>query len=46
MRLIHGQDLRPFHFPGEQNHVEEGDEEEAFSHDKEGQHVFQSLSPD
>ena len=44
--LIHDQDLRQHHFPGKQNNAENGDEEEAYSRDEEGQHVFQSLSPD
>ena len=29
-----------------QNRAEDCDEEEAYSRDEEGQHVFQSLSPD
>ena len=44
--LIYDQDLHQCHFPGEQNRAEDGDEEEVYSRDEEGQHVFQSLSPD
>ena len=37
--------IRQCHFLGEQNRTEDGDEE-VHSHDEEGQHVLQSLSPD
>ena len=45
--LTHDQDLRQYRFSGgDQNRAEDGDEEEVYSRDEEGQHVFQSLSPD
>ena len=40
------QDIRQCHFPGDQNRAEDCYEEEAYNPNKEGQHVFQSLSPD
>ena len=35
---------RQSHFPGDQNRAEDRYEAEAYSRDKEGQHVFQSHS--
>ena len=43
--LINHQDIRQCHFPGDQNRAEDRYEEEAHN-PNEGQHVFQSLSPD
>ena len=44
--LIEHQDIRQCHFPGDQNRAEDRYEEEAYNPNEEGQHVFQSLSPD
>ena len=44
--LIDHQDIRQCHFPGDQNRAEDRYEEEAYNPNEEGQHVFQSLSPD
>ena len=44
--LIEHQDIRQCHFPGDQNRAEDRYEEEAYNPNQEGQHVFQSLSPD
>ena len=45
--LINRQDIRQCHFPGDQNSAEDCyEEEEAYNPNEEGQHVFQSLSPD
>ena len=44
--LIEHQDIRQCHFPGDQNRDEDRYEEEAYNPNEEGQHVFQSLSPD
>ena len=44
--LIHRQNIRQCHFPDDQNRAEDRYEEEAYSPNEEGQHVFQSLSPD
>ena len=39
--LIHHQDIRQCHFPGDQNRAENRYEEEAHSRDEEGLHVYQ-----
>ena len=44
--LIEHQDIRQCHFPGDQNRAEDRYEEEVYNPNEEGQHVFQSLSPD
>ena len=44
--LLDHQDIRQCHFPGDQNRAEDRYEEEAYNPNEEGQHVFQSLSPD
>ena len=44
--LIDHQDIRQCHFPGDQNRAEDRYEEETYNPNEEGQHVFQSLSPD
>ncbi len=44
--LINRQDIRRGHFPGDQNRAEDRYEEKAHNPNKEGQYVFQSLSPD
>ena len=44
--LINHQDIRQYRFPGDQNRAEDRYEEEAYNPNEEGQHVFQSLSPD
>ena len=44
--LIDHQDIRQWHFPGDQNRAEDRYEEEAYNLNEEGQHVFQSLSLD
>ena len=44
--LINHQDIRRCHFPGDQNRAEDRYEEEVYNPNEEGQHVFQSLSPD
>ena len=44
--LINHQDIRQCHFLGDQNRAEDRYEEEAYNPNEEGQHVFQSLSPD
>ena len=44
--LIDNQDIRQCHFLGDQNRAEDRYEEEVYNPNEEGQHVFQSLSPD
>ena len=44
--LIDHQDIRQRRFPGDQTRAEDRYEEEAYNPNEEGQHVFQSLSPD
>ena len=44
--IINHQDIRQCRFPGDQNRDEDRYEEEAYNPNEEGQHVFQSLSPD
>ena len=44
--LIDHQDIRRRYFPGDQNRAEDRYEKEAYNPNEEGQHVFQSLSPD
>ena len=39
------QDIRQCRFPGDQNRAEDRYEEEVYNPNEEGQHVFQSLSP-
>ena len=38
---IHRQDIRQHHLPGDLNRAEDRYEEEAYSRDEKGQHVFQ-----
>ncbi len=44
-RYHYHQDIRQCRFPGDQNRAEDRYEEEVYNPNEEGQHVFQSLSP-